>query len=187
MWTLSSRLGAMFTAASLMISASSWPGTSMTKQWLIRRAVRSPVSRATTAAISSSVCRLPFISASARPARTSSTALAAAAWLCSTSTISNSPMSKPCLPATLWMRALGPTRIGSISSRREASTALSSAASSHGWAIAVAAGASRCARSTRRRNFWWSCGRGSVSVLLLSPAGPNCPAAASRRRAPCRG
>ena len=33
----------MFTAASLMISASGWLGTSMTKQWLMRRAVRMPV------------------------------------------------------------------------------------------------------------------------------------------------
>jgi hypothetical protein len=65
----------MLTAASVMISALSWSGTSMMKQWLIRRPVRSPVSRATTALISSSVCRLPFISASARPSRTSATAL----------------------------------------------------------------------------------------------------------------
>ena len=76
MWTLSSSVGAMLTAASVMISGVSWPGTSMTKQWLMRRAVRRPPSRRTTAPISSSVCRLPFISASASPARTSSTALA---------------------------------------------------------------------------------------------------------------
>ena len=75
----------MLTAASVMISASWWPGTSMTKQWLIRRAVRMPVSRATTAPISSSVCRLPFISASALPSRTSSTAFAAESWLCADS------------------------------------------------------------------------------------------------------
>ena len=42
----------------------------------MRRPVRSPVSRATTAASSSSVCRLPFISSSALPCRTSSTAFA---------------------------------------------------------------------------------------------------------------
>ena len=77
----------MFTAASLMISASGCEGTSMTKQWLMRRAVRMPVSRATTAPISSSVCRLPFISASARPQRTSSTALAAESWLCAEATM----------------------------------------------------------------------------------------------------
>ena len=75
MSTLVLRSGAMLTAASVMISASAWSGTSMMKQWLIRRPVRSPVSRATTADISSSVCRLPFISASARPSRTSATAL----------------------------------------------------------------------------------------------------------------
>jgi hypothetical protein len=54
----------------------------------MRRAVRRPVSRFTTSAINSSVCRAPFISASALPARTSSTALAAAAWLCGASTTS---------------------------------------------------------------------------------------------------
>ncbi len=65
----------------------------MTKQWLTRRAVRSPVSRFTTAPISSSVCRLPFISASALPSRTSSTALSAEAWLCGVSTIGNPAIS----------------------------------------------------------------------------------------------
>ena len=60
----------------------------MMKTWLIRRAVRRPVSLATTSLISSSVCRLPFIRSSALPARTSSTALAAAAWLCGASTSS---------------------------------------------------------------------------------------------------
>ena len=68
----------MFTAASVMTITSGWPGTSITKQWLMRLAVRRPVSRFTTAPISSSVCRLPFISTSARPCRTSSTAFAAA-------------------------------------------------------------------------------------------------------------
>ena len=83
MSTLSSSVGAMFTAASVMISASGWFGTSMMKQWLIRRAVRMPSVLDTTAPISSSVCRLPFISASAAPQRTCSTALAAESWLCS--------------------------------------------------------------------------------------------------------
>ena len=36
-------------------------GTSMTKTWLIRRSVTSPVAEAVTSRISSSVCRLPFI------------------------------------------------------------------------------------------------------------------------------
>ncbi len=81
MWTLSSIVGAMLTAASLMISVSAYEGTSITKQWLIRRAVRRPVSLRTTAPISSSVCRLPFISASALPSRTRSTAFAADASL----------------------------------------------------------------------------------------------------------
>jgi hypothetical protein len=58
----------------------------MTKTWLTRRPVLRPVSLATTSAISSSVCRLPFISSSASPARTSRTASAAAAWLWGVST-----------------------------------------------------------------------------------------------------
>ena len=74
---LSSSVGAMLTAASVIISGSGWPGTSMMKQWLIRRDVRMPPSRATTAPISSSVWRLPFIRASASPLRTSATAFAA--------------------------------------------------------------------------------------------------------------
>ena len=132
MSTFTSSVGAMFTAASEMIRAWEWPGTSMTKQWLMRRAVRMPVSRATTAPISSSVCRLPFIRASARPARTSSTALAAESWLCWASTSSKAPMSSEALAATSRMRAGGPTRIGWSRPIRAASTAPSSEAASQG-------------------------------------------------------
>ena len=59
----------------------------MTKTWLMRRPVRSPASRATTAPSNSSVWRLPFMRSSACPVRTSSTAFAAAPWLCGVSTI----------------------------------------------------------------------------------------------------
>ena len=72
----------MLIAASVMNSVSAWPGTSMMKTWLIRRSVRRPVAEAVTSRISSSVCRLPFISSSPLPSRISATALAAAAWLC---------------------------------------------------------------------------------------------------------
>ena len=44
-WTMSTfprASGAILTAASVIISASGWPGTSMMKQWLMRRAVRIP-------------------------------------------------------------------------------------------------------------------------------------------------
>ena len=78
----------MFTAASVMMTTRSMAGTSMMKQWLMRRPVRSPVSRLTTAAISSSVCRLPFISISARPSRARRTAVSAEATLCGASTSS---------------------------------------------------------------------------------------------------
>ncbi len=155
-WTMSTftlRSGAMLTAASVITSASSWPGTSMMKQWLIRRPVRNPVSRATTADISSSVCRLPFIKASARPSRTSATALAAASWLCTASTSSNAPMSIEASAAARSILSRGPTRIGVISCSRAASTALSSETLSHGCAIAVTAGSCCRARSTSRMNF----------------------------------
>ena len=47
----------------------------MTKTWLIRRSVRSPPTFAVTLRISSSVCRLPFISISPLAAWISSTRL----------------------------------------------------------------------------------------------------------------
>ncbi len=156
MSTLSSRVGAMFTAASEMISASAWVGTSNTKQWLMRRAVRSPVSFFTTSAISSSVWRLPFISASALPARTSATACAAAAWLWGASTTSYGEMSSLNWLATPAIFAFGPTRIGLIGPICAAWTAPESALSSQGCATAVASGGSAVAASMSRRYF--SCG-----------------------------
>ena len=78
----------MFTAASVMNSVWGCVGTSMMKTWLMRRPVRSPVSRLATSASSSSEWRLPFMRSSALPSRTSATAFSAAAWLCGTSTIS---------------------------------------------------------------------------------------------------
>ena len=84
----------MLTAASVMMRGSGWLGTSMMKQWLIRRSVRMPPSRATTAPINSSVWRLPFINASTRPAVTRPTAFAAESWLCADATSSNPLMSR---------------------------------------------------------------------------------------------
>ena len=128
----------MFTAASVMNSVCGWPGTSMTKTWLMRRPVRSPVSRFVTSASSSSECRLPFISSSALPVRTSSTAFSAAAWLCGTSTISMPPRSSENSLATAAILFLGPTRIGLINPASPASTAPLSEVSSQGCATAVA-------------------------------------------------
>ena len=53
----------------------------------LTRLVRSPVADATTAAINSSVCRLPFIKACTSPARAMATALSADSWLCSVGTM----------------------------------------------------------------------------------------------------
>ena len=129
----------------------------MTKQWLTRRAVRSPVSRLTTAPISSSVCRLPFISASALPSRTSSTALSADAWLCGVSTIGSPAMSMPCSFAIASIRARGPTRIGAISPSFAASTAPRSELSSQGCATAVGVGGS--ALQASMRCWYFACSR----------------------------
>ena len=131
----------------------------MMKQWLIRLAVRIPVSRATTAAISSSVWRLPFMSASARPSRTRATARAAASWLCAASISGNAEMSIPAFSAAALTLPDGPTRIGSISLMRAASMADWSDTSSHGCAIAVGtAGNSRAAATTRSYFSWWRSG-----------------------------
>jgi hypothetical protein len=155
MSTSTSRSGAMLTAASEMISTSSWLGTSITKQWLTRRLVRNPPSRATTAPISSSVCRLPFIRHSAFPARTSATAAWAEAVLCAASTRSKPEMSSPACAATASMRAMGPTRIGVIRPALAASTAPRSDDSSHGCATAVTTAGSVFACASRR--WYFSC------------------------------
>ena len=89
----------MLMAASVIEQQRGYDGTSMTKTWLMRRAVRRPVADGTTAPISSSVWRLPFISDSTSPARAISTALAAAAWLCSAGTIRYGGKVDPFLPA----------------------------------------------------------------------------------------
>jgi hypothetical protein len=112
----------------------------MMKQWLTRRSVRRPFSRRTTAPISSSVCRLPFISASALPCSTSSTALSAAAWLCGASTIGQAEMSMWAARAASRMRCAGPTRMGSINPSRAAPMAPSMDAASQGWTMAVTVG-----------------------------------------------
>jgi hypothetical protein len=109
----------------------------MMKQWLILRSVRIPLALETTAPISSSVWRLPFISASALPARTNSTALAADAWLCSASTSSTPPRSKPTPSAARRMRLAGPTSIESIRRSRIASATPRMEDSSQGCATAT--------------------------------------------------
>ena len=114
----------------------------------MRRPVRSP-SRETTAASSSSECRLPFIKSSALPSRTICTARAAASWLCSTSTISTPARSIFALFAISAIFADGPTRIGAISPCSAASIAPESAVSSHGCATAVGIGSSPWHRSSR--------------------------------------
>ncbi len=110
----------------------------MTNTCVMRRAVRSPFPDGTTASISSSVCRLPFISAWTSPSRASATAVAAASWLCSTGTIRNGVMSMPSAAATARIFASGPTSTGTMRSCAAASTAPCSESRSQGCTTAQA-------------------------------------------------
>ena len=81
----------------------------------MRRAVRRPVSRLTTAPISSSVCRLPFISASALPSRTSCDRLRGrGVAVRRVDELVAGDVDARAASATASMRARGPTRIGAI-------------------------------------------------------------------------
>src|SRR5262245_12233175 len=151
----------------------------MMKTWLMRRPLRRPVSRATTAPRSSSVWRLPFISSSASPCRTSATAAAAAAWLCGASTMRVEPSASPARFATAAILSDGPTRIGVISPFAPASMAPPSAVSSHGCATAVGMG-------SRLRHLASSCSYFPVPgsrVMCVSLRGRRRKARTSRRRA----
>ena len=145
----------------------------------MRRSVRSPVSLRTTSAISSSVCRLPFISSSAFPRRTSSTAFSAAAWLCGTSTISYRPRSSVSFSATARIFAIGPTRIGRMIPASAASIAPDSEELSHGCATAVGIGDKPSQRAISRSYF--SCWRSSAALWAFIVTSLRC-AATSRRR-----
>src|SRR3954469_21069937 len=152
----------------------------MTKTWLIRRSVLSPLSLATISRISSSVCRLPFISSSARPERTSSTAFAAAAWLCGTSTSSQGATSRPAACAAASTLCAGPTRMGRMMPASAASTAPPSELASQGWATAQGIG--RIARVAAISRSYFSCRRapGVATSFIAAPrcrCGTGCPGA----------
>src|SRR5262249_11171090 len=127
-----SRSGKMLMAASVMKSVSEYVGTSKMKTWLMRRAVRRPVLLEVTSRMSSSVCRLPFISSSPLDWWINSTAFAAAASLWGTSTISKRPISRRCSRATAAIFAAGPTRMGTMIPACAASMGPRSAVSSQG-------------------------------------------------------
>ena len=154
----------MFTAASVTMTTRSIAGTSMMKQWLTRRLVRSPVSRFTTAAMISSECRLPFISISALPSRARRTAVSAEATLCGASTTSKAEMSILNWAATAAMRALGPTRMGRIRPSSAASTAPRNELSSHGCATAQGVAGSALQRAIRAS--YLSCCRSDICFTL---------------------
>ncbi len=123
----------------------------MTNTWLMRRLVRRPLARETTSPISSSVCRLPFISASASPVRTSETAIAAESWLWRALTMRMPCRSMPNSSATARIFASGPTRMGSMMPSWNAITGPRSDCSSHGWATAVGTGSSPLTLASRLR------------------------------------
>ncbi len=104
----------------------------MMNTWLMRRPARRPPSRATTAASSSSVCRLPFINSSALPSRTSSTALRAALPASGASTIRARDTSRLDFRAISSIVFAGPTSSGSIRRFAPASSTDSSADFSQG-------------------------------------------------------
>ena len=126
----------------------------MMNTWLIRRSVRMPEVLSTTASSSSSVCRLPFISAVASPLRTRATEAAALAWLCGVSTIRTPARSIPAAAATRRMRCSGPTSSGTISFAAAAAIAPPSEGASHGCAIAVGA-AGRLSQWAISRSYDW--------------------------------
>ena len=113
MWTLSSSVGAMLTAASVMISGVVVAGH------VHDEAVADPARGAqarlalTTAPISSSVCRLPFISASASPARTSCDRLGRRRMAVRRRRRCGTARFEPCCGHIADARR-GPTRIGAI-------------------------------------------------------------------------
>src|SRR5580704_19247401 len=106
---------------------------------------------------------LPFIRASARPALTSSTALAAESWLCWESTISKEPISSEARPATSHSRAAGPTRMGFSRPSRAASTALSRETASQGCTTAVAIAG--CLPATSISRSYLACGRAAAVAV----------------------
>ena len=93
----------------------------MTKTWLMRRAVRSR-RRGTTAPISSSVCRLPFISASTSPARAIATARGRGVAVLRDHHAVGSPDPRLALAPPRGSSPRGPTSTGAIRPRLAASS-----------------------------------------------------------------
>ncbi len=142
----------MLIAASVTSSSRGYVGTSSTNTCEMRRAVRRPLVAATTAPSSSSVWRLPFISASTWPVRASSTAFSAAAWLCSTATIRNGDRSSPSARATARIFASGPTSTGTMRPRLAASIGPASESRSQGCTTAHVTGGRPSQRLKRYAN-----------------------------------
>ena len=123
----------------------------MTKTWLIRRAVRRPVLDDATARISSSVCRLPFISSSPLAWWMSSTRLGGRLFAVRrVDDLETADVEACCAAATAAILARGPTRIGTMIPSSAASIAPRSDVSSHGWTTMVVAGGTCLARAINR-------------------------------------
>ena len=157
-------LGATLTAPSVIISTRSDPGTVIWNTWLRRRPVRSPVSRATTAAIRASVWTWPFIRALTSPSRASATAARAAALSSSppVSTMRKPEMSQPMVAARLSILSRLPTRTGVIRPASVAWRALSMTTMLSAPATAMGTRARPRARSSR----YWGTSNGVVLSMV---------------------
>ncbi len=182
------RFGAILMAASVMMKGRGYAGVCIRKQWLMRRLVRRPALADSTADISSSVCRLPFIKASTSPLPASSAPRAAAAWLCSTSSMAMPSRLRPASAATASRRARGATSTGVIRPAACASSAPDRLSSSQGWITATLIGPRVRACSSRRRVPSPLCRRTSGKVARLRSicsAGAITCASPSSTTAPC--
>ena len=131
----------------------------MMNTWLMRRPVRRPVSRATTAPSSSSVCRLPFMSSSACPRERAPPPWRPPHGCAARRRSASRPRSMPLCFATSSILAAGPTRMGVISPLAPASSAAASAVDSQGWATAVGIGSRLRQRASTCSYFPVPCSR----------------------------
>ena len=123
----------------------------MTKTWLMRRSVRRPPAFAVTLRISSSVCRLPFISISPLAAWISSTRLGGRGLAVRRIDDLEAGDVEAVLGARLSLIfASGPTRIGRMMPAFALSTAPRSEVSSQGCTTMVGTGGTAFAAAIRR-------------------------------------
>ena len=141
----------------------------MMKTWLTRRAVRRPVSRATTSPISSSVCRLPFIRSSALPAADQLHGLGGSGVAVRhVHDLEGRDVDCRRLAAALRILCCGPDQDGGDDARpRPPRRAPWSEVSSQGWATAQGMGRISRVAAISRSYLSWLRGAGSVNWCHL--------------------